>query len=192
MIDFNFENKQKLSPGSVLISEPFLDDDYFSRSVIFLCEHNEDGSFGFVLNKYVENEIAEMIGEFPKIDSKLGVGGPVDTSHLFYLHSLGERVPNSTIMANGLSIGGKFESVKELINLDPSLIKSIRFFIGYSGWDNGQLEKELEQKSWIVLNGISNDLIMDSNNDEIWKDIMQKLGGKFKVMSKFPKNPSDN
>ena len=74
----------------------------------------------------------------------------------------------------------------------PGKAKRIRFFIGYSGWDKGQLEAELKEKSWVVLNGINKETILNTENDHLWKDLMSRLGGKFKLMTRFPKNPSDN
>ena len=192
MIDFNFENNDEPQPGSILISEPFLSDDYFSRSLIFLCDHNEDGSFGFVLNKYVENSISDFVPDFPEVDSKVSLGGPVDTSNLFYIHSFGDEIPNSIPCSKDLFIGGDFKRLKELLQADNENTKKVRFFIGYSGWNKSQLTHELKEKSWLVLNGISKGQILDTSNDDIWKDTMEKLGGKFKVMSKFPINPSDN
>jgi len=192
VIDFNFENTAELKPGSVLVSEPFLADDYFTRSVIFLCDHNDEGSFGFVLNKYVENNLTDFVKDFPDTTARVGLGGPVDTSNLFYIHSIGEKIPNSIPCSNGLFIGGDFEKLKEILLLDPSQTNRIRFFIGYSGWDKGQLTHELNEKSWIVLNDTSQKLILDTSNENIWKEVMQNLGGKFKVMSQFPINPSDN
>jgi putative transcriptional regulator len=192
MIDFNFENKDELKPGSILISEPFLDDNFFSRSVVYLCNHDEEGSFGFILNKYVENDLSEFIDDFPFSETRISVGGPVDTSNLFYIHSFGDAVSESVPMAEGLHIGGDFNNVKELLSADPENAKKIRFFVGYSGWSKDQLNSELNEKSWIVLNSISTDHILDTSNENVWRDSMKKLGGKFKIMSQFPKNPSDN
>lgn len=192
MIDFNFENNAKPESGSILISEPFLHDDYFSRSVILLCDYTEDGSFGFVLNKYVNNKLSDFVKEFPDIETKISIGGPVDTSNLFYVHDLGEEIPNSIPSSNGLFIGGDFKAMTKLVEEHPDKAQHIRFFIGYSGWDKNQLKEELRQKSWIVLNNIPKEQILMDQDDDIWKSIMQKLGGKFEVMSKFPLNPSDN
>lgn len=192
MIDFNFETNNELKAGSVLVSEPFLADNYFTRSVIYLCDHNADGSFGFVLNKHLDGTLGELGDNLPNIESRVSLGGPVDTSNLFYVHSLGDEVPNSIPCAKGLFIGGEFEAVKRILEEDPTKINQIRFFIGYSGWEKGQLEHELEEKSWIVLNNISKDQILNADNEGFWKKIMESLGGKFKVMSKFPINPSDN
>ena len=192
MIDFNFENNNTPKPGSILVSEPFLSDDYFSRSVIFLCDHSPEGSYGFVLNKYVKNEIGDFIPDFPPIEMKLSLGGPVETSNLFYIHSMGDEIANSHPCANDLFIGGNFEAVKDLFVKDAEKAKQLRFFVGYSGWSEGQLDKEIEEKSWIVLNNISSAQILDTSSDSYWKDLMENLGGKFKVMSSFPINPSDN
>lgn len=192
MIDFNFENNDLPEAGSILVSEPFLADDFFSRSVIFLCDHHEEGSFGFVLNKFVDSRISEFINEFPDVSSKVSLGGPVDTSNLFYLHDLGESIPNSIPTSKGLYIGGDFKALTHLLKEHPDKAEQVRFFIGYSGWDKGQLSKELDQKSWIVLNNIEKDKILNTEDGDIWRRTMEELGGKFKVMSRFPLNPSDN
>ena len=192
MIDFNFTNNNKLDSGSILVSEPFLLDDYFSRSVIFLCDHNVDGSFGFVLNKYVDTKISDFVDDFPELETRISVGGPVDMSNLFYIHTFGKEVRGSVKTSNELYIGGDFNDVKKILTEDNSAIENIRFFIGYSGWDKGQLASELDTKSWIVLNQVSKEKILDSSNEDIWKDTMESLGGKFELMSKFPINPSDN
>lgn len=192
IIDFNFENGTDIQPGVILVSEPFMNDDYFSRSVVFLCDHSDDGSYGFVLNKYITNKISEVIEGFPDVETKISLGGPVDTSNLFYIHSLGKEIPNSIPAANGMFIGGDFEAVKSLLANSPEKAKQIRFFIGYSGWSDNQLQGEIEEKSWIALNKMPQNFILDTSKKDIWKSILEQLGGKFKVMSKFPKNPSDN
>jgi len=192
VIDFDFTTNAKPRKGSVLISEPFLSDDYFSRSVILLCDHDEDGSFGFVLNKYLDTNLAESIESFPKIDFKVSLGGPVDTSNLYYVHTFGDSLIKSHPINEELSIGGDFEDMKSMIAQIPGKAKDIRFFIGYSGWEGGQLAAEMAEKSWIVLNNVPSNIIMNTENDSLWTDLMKKLGGKFELMSKFPVNPSDN
>lgn len=192
MIDFNFENANSPESGTVLISEPFIEDRYFTRSVIFLCDHASKGSFGFVLNNYIETGLKDMITDFPDIDVRVSLGGPVDTSNLFFIHTLPDLIPESQEIARGMCIGGKFTDVVSLLEKHPEKIEHFRFFVGYSGWDANQLEDELKEKSWIVLPKVNNKHILDSHNDDLWKDLMDRLGGKFKVMSTFPKNPSHN
>jgi len=192
LIDFNFENKAPLKPGSILLSEPFSDDDYFSRSMVFICNQNDDGYFGFVLNKYIENDINDFIENFPSINTEISIGGPVDTSNLFYIHSLGKEIPNSIAISAGLFIGGDFNTLKNTLLIDPNKANQVRFFVGYSGWGAGQLEKEIKDKAWIVLNNLKKEDILDTSHSDIWVEMMEKLGGKYKMMAKFPQNPSDN
>lgn len=192
MINFDFSNKNIPVAGSLLISEPFMYDDYFTRSVVLLCEHNEEGSFGFVLNKYIESSAKDVLPELNEVELKISIGGPVDNSNLFYVHSIGKELENSVELCKDISIGGDFDQLKEHINKDPKEISKIRFFIGYSGWSKGQLQEEIDDKSWVVLNNVPTELILDTSNDSLWKSLMKELGGKFEVMSKFPVNPSDN
>lgn len=192
MIDFDFSTDEQPQQGSILISEPFLSDDYFSRSVIYLCDHNENGSFGFVLNKYIETSLSDSIKGFPTIDFKVSMGGPVDTSNLYYLHTFGDSLKNAYPVDENLFIGGDFEEMKSIVTKIPGKAKEIRFFIGYSGWEQGQLQAEMDEKSWIVLNNIPSSVILNTENESLWTDLMKRLGGKFKLMSTFPVNPSDN
>ena len=192
MIDFYFENKAPLKSGSILISEPFSEDEYFSRSIVFICNQSEDGHFGFILNKYIKNEIGDFIEYFPSVKTKISIGGPVDVSNLFYIHSLGEEIPNSLPISNGLFIGGDFNKKKKMLLIDADKASEIRFFVGYSGWEIGQLEGEIRDKAWIVLNNIKKEEILDTSHDDIWTEMLEKLGGKYKVISQFPQNPSDN
>lgn len=191
MIDFNFQNNETPKKGSLLISEPFLIDTYFSRSVIFLCDHNKDGSFGFVLNKFVENDLSTILEDFPSIDIKLSVGGPVDTSNLFFVHSLGDLLPESIEICDNVFIGGNFDVLKEVIRHKPETLNKVRFFIGYSGWSEQQLDQEIDEKSWIVVNNYDHRAIFETDS-EMWKHTLEKAGEKFKIMTNFPNNPSHN
>lgn len=192
MIDFDFSTTAEPKKGSILISEPFLSDDYFSRAVIYLCDHNENGSFGFVLNKFVDTSLSDTIDGFPTIDFKVSLGGPVDTSNLYYIHSFGDSLENAYPIDQGLFIGGNFEDMKSIVTQIPGRAKQVRFFIGYSGWEDGQLEAEIDENSWVVVNNVPSSIIMSTEQDALWKDLMKQLGGKFELMSKFPVNPSDN
>ncbi len=192
VIDFDFANTNQPEPGRVLVSEPFLNDTFFTRSVVYLCDYSPEGSFGFVLNNFMDVDIRELIPDFPDVDVRVSIGGPVDKSNLFYIHCLGDEIPNSQKIAGDLFIGGTFDSVKEILKQNKSNAKFFRFFIGYSGWDKGQLESELKEKSWVVLKNFSDDQILNDTKDNLWKDLMAKMGGKFQVMANFPKNPSDN
>jgi putative transcriptional regulator len=179
------------SVGKILLSEPLLADPNFSRTVILLTEHNEDGTVGFVLNKPVDLELHDVIDEFPKFNGKLYMGGPVDNDRLYYLHTLGNKLADSEEVIDGLFWGGDFEALKTLIDTNQITPKDIRFFSGYSGWAEKQLDEEIADKAWIVASATT-DQVMNLDIDSLWKNLMGSLGKKYSIMSKFPEDPSLN
>jgi len=191
MIDLKVHNKLAPKKGRVLITEPFVDDDYFGRTVIFICEHNEEGTFGFVLNKYLDIEIKEL-SDFDETLTKLSKGGPVGNKHLYFIHTLGQEIEGSTLITQNIYSSGNFEQLQQKAKLGLIKQKTVRFFLGYSGWTTHQLEGELKQNSWLVSEIIDVDSIMDTNNTKIWEDYMNKQGGKYKAFAHFPKNPHLN
>lgn len=191
MLDLKVHNKMSPQKGKVLITEPFVDDDYFGRSIILLCEHNEEGSFGLVLNKYIDVSISELTN-FPEIETKISIGGPVGNKHLYFIHTLGEEIEDSVHVVGNIYMGGNFEMLIEKAKLGLIKPNQIRFFLGYSGWATNQLEGELKQNSWLVASIMDSNSIMDVKNGTIWKDYMNKQGGKYKAFAHFPKKPELN
>ena len=191
MIDFNPKSRLKPEKGRILISEPFLNDPYFKRTVILLCEHNEEGSFGFVLNRYLDMSITRIMKEFPDLNTKVGVGGPVQNQNLFFLHTLGEKLEGSKEVYNGVYMGGNFDVLKLMIETGQIEEKDVRFFVGYSGWSADQLDQELKEKSWIV-SPTSQNAIMNTTNDSLWGDSLKALGKKYAYLANFPENPRHN
>lgn len=189
----NFKNisNQPAERGKILIAEPFLDDEYFKRSVIILCEHNEEGSFGFILNNIMNIDLSELIEEDFAYGFNVGLGGPVQTSNLYYLHTLGNDIEGSSEVIQGLYMGGEFEVVKEKIASGDLNKDNILFYLGYSGWSENQLEEELEKDSWVVSD-IETDVILNTPSNQLWRKCLTDLGGRFKIMSNFPDNPQLN
>lgn len=189
---FKIENNNiKPEQGRILISEPLLSDNYFKRSVIFLTEHNEKGSVGFVLNNPVSVKLNDVLAQFPKIDSKISIGGPVGTNSVHYLHTLGEMIPNSVKVLGNVYWGGDFDVLKQLIRDGIADVSKVRFFIGYSGWEPDQLDREISENSWIVSE-MNPDAVMSSVEKVTWNNILKSLGGKFKLWLNFPENPGMN
>jgi len=194
VLDYNFfEPDHTLEPakGKVLISEPFLMDNYFKRSIVLLTEHNTEGSIGFVLNKPVDLRINEVIENFPAIDADVALGGPVSTNTLHYLHTLGDIIPNSIPVLGNIYWGGDFEVVERLISSNNLSRGQIRFFLGYSGWSPSQLEDELNENAWVVSE-LPTDEIMSPMNKHYWTRTLRKMGQKYEMWSNFPENPEMN
>ena len=156
--------------GCLLVAEPtILNDISFNRSVILLTEHTKDGSVGFILNKPLSYSINELI---PEINANFMVynGGPVEQDNLYFLHNVPELIPESV------------EISKE----------NIRFFFGYSGWDTHQLEEELNDNSWIIVENELQSKIIAKNSQNFWKEKLNEIGGEYIYFSNSPENPALN
>lgn len=185
-MDFSFTNKRKPKRGRVLLSDPFSDDDYFGRSVIYLCEHDEKGTFGFVLNNFLDLNLGEVAKNFPDIDTNVSIGGPVQTESIYFLHTLGNKLPGSVIISDGIYMGGDYDLLMQMINDKTVSKKEVRFFLGYSGWGAGQLEEEISRNTWRVAPVLNRGEIMDFTIEDIWQKFMRREGKKYDVLSRSP------
>lgn len=185
------EQRIKAKSGRLLIAEPFMQDPYFKRSVILLTEHNAAGSFGLIINKPIPMYLNEAIENAPSFDSKLGLGGPVQKETLHYLHRLGDRIPNSIEVMDGVFWGGDFEVIKTLILSGALQPGDIRMFVGYAGWAEGQLDSELESKSWIISHA-DTELLFTTEPKDLWTTILTGMGQPYKYMVNLPEDPRLN
>lgn len=188
---FKIEKNELPSAGKVLISEPYSFDKFFDRSVVFLTEHNEKGSVGFVLNKPTKLIIDDVVEGFPSFRSPISIGGPVAPNTLHYIHTVGAILPESIEIGPGLFWGGDYEQLKFLVESNIIRVDQIRFFIGYSGWTKNQLERELKENSWLVGN-VDNDIVVKDLDADIWKKMLQNIGEKYKLWADFPHDPTMN
>jgi len=159
--------------------------------LVLITEHDENGSVGFVLNKPININIEDVLPDYPFEDFSISLGGPVSTNTLHYIHTLGEKIPNSIKIFDNIYWSGDFDVLKKLIDEDKVKPNELRFFLGYSGWTEKQLEEEISQNSWLVTN-VESRKIMVPNMDTIWKEALQALGGKYKMWVNSPENPGMN
>lgn len=192
MIDLTFSTQKAPSKGDILLSDPFESDQYFTRSVVLLCDHDDNGSFGFVLNNYLDIKLHSLIPKFPSVDTKVSVGGPVDTESVFYIHTFGEFITGSTKIGEALYFGGDFDEILEQMNQTPENVQKVRFFLGYSGWSPNQLKEEMSKNSWIVSTDYKGKDLFDTHEKNLWEKLMKKQGKKFEMMANFPLDPTNN
>jgi putative transcriptional regulator len=159
--------------------------------VILLCEHDHEGSYGFILNKYVDLTLPDILEDMPALDNRISLGGPVQSSNLYYIHTLGSLIEGSTEIADGIFVGGDFEQVQSLVRTGVLKEHQIRFFVGYSGWSENQLDSELNEHSWYVCDA-QNIPIMDTERDDIWGLALKEMGGDFANLAHFPSDPNLN
>lgn len=177
--------------GKILISEPFLPDNFFNRSIVYLTEHTPKGSVGFILNKKLDIKLSDAVAGFEGWDDNLNMGGPVAPDTLHYIHNLGHLVPKSVWVDEDIYWGGDIDTIKNLIQSGSVQKSQIRFFLGYSGWSAGQLERELKENSWVIAK-VKSDVIMNSRGLDAWKRVLRSFKNKYRVWADFPDSPEMN
>jgi len=184
-------NRLQPARGRLLIAEPLMLDPFFKRTVVILCEFNPEGAFGFILNKYVDIDLNELVEDFPSFDGRLSLGGPVERDNLFYMHTLGDKMEGSFKITDDLFMGGNLDDLKSLLLTGQASASDVRFFVGYAGWDADQIASEMGVNSWII--GDAN-LIdpMDTEVEGLWEQVLNKMGGDFSLLTTFPEDPSLN
>jgi putative transcriptional regulator len=175
--------------GKVLISQPFMSDGCFKRSVVLLTEYSEAGAIGFVLNKRLQVTLGDMMEDFPASESILSIGGPVSTNTLHYLHTF-DNIPEAIEVVRGVYWGGNIDVVRKLLSIAVMKPEDIRFFLGYSGWSDGQLDDELKNDSWLVSDIRPTQIIHPS--PDLWQDSVKNMGDKYHLWTTFPENPGYN
>lgn len=185
-------SKPQPAKGDLLISEPFLPDPNFERSVILLCEHNEEGSLGFVLNKPTEHQLKDVLEESSSADLPLYQGGPVQLNTLHFIHRTPNLISEGNPVRDDIIWGGDFEQLLSLINTHQFNPNDIRFFVGYSGWAPGQLEEEMKEDSWFVYQQTSAHDVFDASATDLWRKVLKNMGGKYRMFSNYPTDPRLN
>ncbi len=187
---FKIENKLLPSIGRVLVAEPFLPGDYFSRSAVLLVQCTEDGDVGFILNKPTDLMVKDLFKGFPDFEVNAFLGGPVSNDKLFFLHTLGEKIPDSLQISGKLYWSGDFDHLTSLIRAGLVNEEEVRFFLGYSGWSAGQLAAEISGHSWVVTEPTVESIL--SSDENFWNESIKTIGGNALLWQNFPENPELN
>jgi putative transcriptional regulator len=178
--------------GRLLISEPFMHDPNFKRSVILLTECAEAGAMGFILNHQTEYLLGDILPDVSYSEIPVYMGGPVAENTLHYIHRCPDKIEGGIEISEGIYWGGDFEQIKELINSYQLTENEIKFFTGYSGWTPGQLDAELRDDAWIVANNFEVSTVFSNHEQNLWKEVVRSLGQRYAHIANFPENPMLN
>lgn len=178
-------------PGVFLIAPPMMHDPNFRRSVVFLCEHSREGSFGLILNRPLGVHLAEVVRGIDEREMLIGQGGPVQTDTLHFIHTCGDLVPETVPVSNGIYWGGDFDILRLLIETKQVSQDDIRFFLGYAGWSAGQLLDEIDQGGWIVAPAAATS-VFRTHPDDLWRSVLRGMGAEFAILANFPEDPRLN
>jgi putative transcriptional regulator len=178
----------QIEKGTFLISAPEIDTGLFFRSVILVCEHTPQGSFGLVINKNLNVELPEEIIDVEKLANP-GVGirasGPVQTNQMMLLHTSDQNTQQTLEVCDGVYLGGDLNFLQESITSTEG--PDILLCFGYSGWGGGQLEREFLDGNWLLYPA-SKDLIFDTPADKLWQTLLRRMGGKYATLSMIPED----
>ncbi len=177
--------------GQLLIAHPLLYDGFFNRSVVYLTNHGEEGAVGFSLNfktQFLLRDVRPQIknGNFPIYE-----GGPVAKNQLFFLHTLGHDVPDSFPVSKNIFVGGDFNELLHMIEHGKVKTHHVRFFAGYSGWSENQLEEEINSKHWLI-NENPDKGFFELDPDELWGQQLSEIKHSYSIFANFGSDPSMN
>lgn len=140
-----------MNAGLFIKSTTLLDGTYFENAVIFITEYNEKGALGFVVNRPFPRNINELVEFRDSIPFPLLEGGPVDHEHLYFVHRHPDIITGGEQVAEHIYQGGDFKAAMKSLNAGTMTDKDVKIFIGYCGWDDGELDAEIAEGSWMVL-----------------------------------------
>lgn len=176
--------------GQLLVAGPTLVDPNFVRAVVLIGEHNDDGALGVVLNRPSETTVGEAVPDLEDLtsaDDPVHVGGPVQPSAVLVLAEY-EEPDESTQLVTG-AVG--FVAVDDEGDRVATQLGRARVFAGYAGWGPGQLEAELERDDWIIVDAIADD-VFDEDAPTLWSRVLDRQGGKLRLIARMPLDPSLN
>ena len=179
--------------GSFLIANPVLPDPNFSRTVILLCNHDDQGSFGLVVNRKSDLKAQNIFPEAEFLDffsKDVYIGGPVTQSQVFFLCRLPEPFPGLEEVCAEVHLGMSRDVLEEVIEKLENPVDDIRFYLGYSGWGSGQLPGEMHRRSWLTCDA-TNELVFQ-NPDDVWANAIRSKGKEYEYLLNAPVDPRCN
>lgn len=182
----------QITTGKLLIAEPMLGDPNFDRTVVLMIQHSPEGAVGVVLNRPTDLEVAAVLDEWSDLAAAppvLYAGGPVQPNGVI---ALARRRDGQSVPAWSPVVGdvGTIDLHRQPDELSP-VVSGIRFFAGYSGWGEGQLDAELAEGAWLVVDALPND-VFAPDPGVMWRSVLRRQGGRLAMLAHFPAHPSLN
>ncbi len=166
--------------GRFLVAAPSMPDERFQKSVVFICKHDDDGALGIIVNNKVDDlplgQVYKQLGiEVPKrvADGPVLFGGPVETSRGLVLHTADYKRDETLLIDGGLALTASLEILKDMAGGTGP--KNAWLALGHSGWAPGQLDREMQDNAWLVVDG-DPELVFDADLAAKWQRALDRLG----------------
>jgi putative transcriptional regulator len=177
--------------GNILVAHPLLHDGFFNRSVVYITNHNSVESLGFVLNFKTEFKLSDVKPEIKNGHFPIYEGGPVGKDQLFYIHKLGHNLSDSVKIKDDIYFGGNFNELMKMIEQGKVKTYDIRFFAGYSGWADGQLENEIKHDHWLINKKVDSSFF-GNDSEDLWGLQLTEIKNTYSIFADFGDTPSVN
>jgi putative transcriptional regulator len=175
--------------GRFLVAAPSMPDERFQKSVVFICKHDDEGALGIIVNNKVDDlplgQVFKQLGiEVPQATDEKPVlfGGPVETSRGLVLHSADYKREETLLIDGGMALTASLEILRDIAGGQGP--KNAWLALGHSGWAPGQLDQEMQDNAWLVVDGDA-DLVFDTNFEAKWQRALDRLGGKGAIGRRF-------
>ncbi len=195
MADDDFRTPAQVGPGALLIASTTLTGPTFARTVIYLIEHDENGSLGVVLNRMSQAAVHNILPEWSPLVAApraVFIGGPVQSDAAVCL-----GVARSGIDLDRQPKLRKVRGRVCMVDLDADpeelepVLTGVRIFAGYAGWSAGQLDDELGEGSWLVAPGLPADLLAPASVD-VWQQVLRRQPWPLPLLASYPADPLTN
>lgn len=177
--------------GILLVANPFLKDPNFLRTVVLMCSHNEEGSFGLTLTKQLPLTLIDILPDITDSTFPVFLGGPVQPEAFHFLHEYPHIISGGLEVSDGVYLGGNFEAMLTQLNNNKLEGGKIKFFVGYSGWGPEQLDHELKEDSWLTVSATKR-ILFSVEPEDIWKEALRDMGDPYEGMINYPLDPQMN
>ncbi len=177
--------------GQLLVAHPMLNDGFFNRSVVYLTSHGDDGAVGFCLNFRTQFFLRDVRPQVKNGNFPIYEGGPVAKNQLFFLHTLGNDITDSIPLSHNIFLGGDFNELIHLIEHGKVKSYQVKFFAGYSGWGEQQLEGEMKHGHWL-LNEPYDASFFTTDPEELWGSELSEVKTSYGIFANFSCDPSLN
>jgi len=174
-----------------LIAHPLAFDGFFNKSVVLITSHTKQESFGFVINFKTLFKLRDLRPQIKNGNIPVFDGGPVGRNQLFYIHTLGEIIPNTQLISKNIYIGGDFDEILNAVETGVAHENNLKLFMGYSGWGPSQLQNEIDKNHWFKSKANTKQ-IFEKNSDSIWKTQLELIKPSYAIFGDILNQPSIN
>lgn len=189
----------KYKMALVLLASEKMDDPFFEKTVVLVIEQTEGSCMGFILNKETPFNLEDIMSvneQHSAVKHKVFIGGPVETSSLYYIHRCGDRVPDGMRISNSSFFSGDYNEL--LLSIEKGILKEeeVSFFLGYTGWSSPQLEQEMKDGYWVKM-AIDNlegllDQAKKTDTLDLWNTLWKEHEALSLAEEFYPQNTLDN